>query len=329
MTTESTPQRRSLRWVYALAATVLIAVLVFLVLQTRAINLNASNEIIGTLRNLKQVDAEWNVDVLRAKTGLSANYDQVASPLPLIAQLEKQLSETTSEYWLGKQASVSRMQPLIERFGQLMEQKIAAIEHFKSQNAILQNSSRFLPIAATDLAQALRQSALPANSKQHAEELLNHLLANSMSYSQTPDSALRELVSENAGALQNLAQTDDLRELADTFVAHVNTMLRQQDRGAQLLDALGNMPTAQAIDDLSDAHAQENDKLLQGLQWYQRALAIYSTLLLLLLAFAGWKLFRNYQLLNNTNDTLAQANTALERSHQELKESQVQLVQSE
>ena len=137
MTTESTPQRRSLRWVYALAATVLIAVLVFLVLQTRAINLNASNEIIGTLRNLKQVDAEWNVDVLRAKTGLSSNYDQVASPLPLIAQLEKQLSETTSEYWLGKQASVSRMQPLIERFGQLMEQKIAAIEHFKSQNAIL------------------------------------------------------------------------------------------------------------------------------------------------------------------------------------------------
>ena len=329
MTTQSTPQRRSLRWVYALAALALIAVLVFLVLQTRAINLNASNEIIGTLRNLKQVDAEWNVDVLRAKTGLSSNYDQVASPLPLIAQLEKQLNETTSEYWLGKQASVSRMQPLIERFGKLMEQKIAAIEHFKSQNAILQNSSRFLPIAATDLAQALRQSALPANSKQHAEELLNHLLANSMSYSQTPDSALRELVSENAGALQNLAQTDDLRELADTFVAHVNTMLRQQDRGAQLLDALGNMPTAQAIDDLSDAHAQENDKLLQGLQWYQRALAIYSTLLLLLLAFAGWKLFRNYQLLNRTNDTLAQANTALERSHQELKESQVQLVQSE
>ncbi|MGE8399760.1 MAG: DAHL domain-containing protein, partial [Burkholderiales bacterium] len=156
MTKKSIPRRGSLRWAYALVALLLIAVLVFLVQQTRAINLNASNEIIGTLRNLKQVDADWNVDVLRAKTGLSTNYDQVASPLPLIAQLEKQLGETTAEYWLGRHESVSRMRPLLNHFSELMEKKIASIEHFKSQNAILQNSSRFLPLAATELAQALR-----------------------------------------------------------------------------------------------------------------------------------------------------------------------------
>lgn len=329
MTTESIPRRGSLRWAYALVALLLIAVLVFLVQQTRAINLNASNEIIGTLRNLKQVDADWNVDVLRAKTGLSTNYDQVASPLPLIAQLEKQLSETTAEYWLGKHESVSRMRPLLDNFSELMEQKIASIEHFKSQNAILQNSSRFLPLAATELAQALRNSSQTPAQRQHAEELLNQILASSMSYAQTPDPQLRELISNNATALQALAQSQDVQTLADTFVAHVHSMLRQQERGNQLLQTLASLPTAKAIDDLSDAHTQENDQLLTGLQGYQRALAIYSTLLLLLLAFVGWKLFRNYQLLNQTNNTLAQANTALERSHQELKESQVQLVQSE
>ncbi|MBS3019864.1 Adaptive-response sensory-kinase SasA [Comamonas sp. PE63] len=314
-----------LHWGYALAPLLLIALLVFLMLQTRAIHLSDSNEIIGTLRKLKQVDAEWNVNVLRAKAGLSANHDQVASPLPLIAQLNKQLSETPVEYWLGKHGNFSRTRRLLDHFSELMEQKIAAIEHFKSQNAIFQNSSRSLPLAAIELAQAMRNSPLTPTQRQHAEEILNQILAASMSYAQMPDQALGGLISENAAALQALAQNHDLQTLANTFVALVHTMLRQQDRSVQLLQALASLPTAKAIDDLSDAQTQENGQLLAGLQ----GLTIYSTLLLLLLAFAGWKLLRNDQLFNQTSDTLAQANTALARSHQELRESQIQLVQSE
>lgn len=325
MKTESIPRRGSLRWGYALFAMLLIAVLVFLMLQTRAIHLGASNEIIGTLRKLKQVDAEWNVNVLRAKAGLSANHDQAASPLPLIAQLEKQLSETTAEYWLGNHGSVSRTRRLLDHFSELMERKIAAIEHFKSQNTILQNSSRSLPLAATELAQAMRNSPLAPAQRQRAEELLNQILASSMSYAQMPDPTLGGLISENAAALQALAQSHDLQTLADNFVARVHTVLRQQEQSAQLLQELTSLPTAKAIDDLSDTHTQESSQLLAGLQ----GLTIYSTLLLLLLAFAGWKLLRNDQLLNQTSDTLAQANTALARNRQELKESQIQLVQSE
>jgi signal transduction histidine kinase len=102
----------------------------------------------------------------------------------------------------------------------------------------------------------------------------------------------------------------------------VRTLVRQQDRGAELLAKLGAMPVAQAIDALSLTLARENDKRLDQLQVYQRALAIYSTVLLALLAYAGWKLFRNNQMLNRANEDLQRAN-------RELKESQVHLVQSE
>ena len=321
----------SVRGLYAIGALALTAVLVFLVLQTRAINFNTSNEIVNTLRQLKQVDAEWNVDVLRAKTGLVTNYDQVASPLPLIARLEEQLTSTTDQYWLGHEDSIVAMKPMLEKFQQLMAQKIDGIEQFKSQNAILRNSSRFLPVAANDVVEVIRRSNMSAGESQVMERLLNDLLANSISYTQTAEQSLRESVVQEAATLQSRAAAVGgvLRERTDIFVAHVNTLLRQQDRGAQLLTELSALPTAKTLDDLSDAHTRENDKLLVHLQTYQRALALYSAFLLLLLAWLGWKLFRNYQLLNKSNAALVQSNDTLEQANRELKESHVRLVQSE
>ena len=324
-------KRVPVRGLYAIGALALTAVLVFLVLQTRAINFNTSNEIVNTLRQLKQVDAEWNVDVLRAKTGLVTNYDQVASPLPLIARLEEQLTSTTDQYWLGHEDSIVAMKPMLEKFQQLMAQKIDGIEQFKSQNAILRNSSRFLPVAANDVVEVIRRSNMSAGESQVMERLLNDLLANSISYTQTAEQSLRESVVQEAATLQSRAAAVGgvLRERTDIFVAHVNTLLRQQDRGAQLLTELSALPTAKTLDDLSDAHTRENDKLLVHLQTYQRALALYSAFLLLLLAWLGWKLFRNYQLLNKSNAALVQSNDTLEQANRELKESHVRLVQSE
>ena len=312
------------RTLYALAAVVLVTILGVLISQTRSVNFDTYNTIIGTLRDLKQVDAEWNVDVLRAKTGLASNYDQVASPLPLIESLKTSVAEKSSVYWRDADASSERLLGLLNNFSGLMDEKIAAIEQFKSQNAILRNSSRFLPVAATDLVTATRDSGMSSEAKLGVERVLNDLLANAMTYSQTPDEQLRERI--NAGTQELTALTGneaiDVRERAETLVAHVATVLRQQDRGALLLSELSAMPTAKAIDDLADAHAQENNQLIERLQTYQTALTAYSAFLLLLLGFAGWRLFRYYQMLN-------QSNTALQKTNQDLKESQVHLVQAE
>ena len=309
---------------YALLALLLVGVLVFLIAQTRTVNRDAYNQIITTLRQLKQIDAEWNVDVLRAKTGLVHNYDQVASPLPLIEQLKRELSSETSSYWQSSSDSNERMLALLDRYSTLMDTKIEAIEHFKSQNAILRNSSRFMPMAATEVVNVTRDSQLPNDTKAAVERALSSLLANTMSYAQTPDQALRANIGADTQQLQQLTATapPEVRESVETLDAHVGTVLRQQDRGAQLLADLSALPSAQAIDDLADAHARENDKLLQNQQIYQRALIGYAAFLLALLAFVAWRLFRYYRQLNQTN-------AALEKSNLELKESQVHLVQAE
>lgn len=312
------------RALYALAGTALVVVLGVLYLQTRELDTDANNEILGALRELKQLDAEWNVDVLRAKTGLSDNYDKVASPVPLLESLQKTLAIKSASIWSGRDESSARIHGLLTRYTQLMERKIDEIERFKSQNAILRNSSRFLPLAATDLVAATRVGSVSASLQSDIERTMNDLLTDSMIYSQTPDEPLRERIERGTQQLEQLTAglSPEVRERTEVLIAHVNTVVRQQQLGAELLAALIALPTAKAIDELTDAHMQERGKLLSGQQVYRQALVVYSVFLLLLLAFAGWRLLRNYGLLN-------QSNAALQKTYEELKESQVYMVQAE
>ena len=174
---------------YAFAALALIAVLGFLVVMTRSVGFDANNEIVAALRQLKQIDAEWNVDVLRSKTGLNNSYDPVASPLPLIEALAVQLQKKSEVMGPGAESN-KRLQPLLLAYEKSMGQKIALIENFKSQNAILRNSSRFLPVAAADLIEAVRAGSTAPASKAQVEESLNTLLTNTMTYALTPETAL-------------------------------------------------------------------------------------------------------------------------------------------
>jgi two-component system, NtrC family, sensor kinase len=312
------------RTLYALAATGLVAVLGVLYMQTREVDFDGQNEILGAMRQLKQVDAEWNVDVLRAKTGLTSNYDKVASPLPLIESLKDTLTRKSGDFWRDRAESSARLIGLLNAYSKLMDIKITAIENFKSQNAILRNSSRFLPVAATDLVDATRDGSIAAGTKADIERALNNLLTDTMTYSLTPDEPLRERISAGTRQLGALTAPlpQEVRERTETLVAHVGTVLKQQEQGAKLLAELSALPTAKAIDDLSDAHTQEHEKLLGSQQIYRQALIGYSVFLLLLLGFVGWRLFKNYGLLSQTNSTLHKTN-------QELKESQVHLVQAE
>jgi signal transduction histidine kinase len=309
---------------YVLVATGLVAVLGVLYMQTRAIDFNKDNEIVSALRELQQVDAQWNVDVLRARADLTNNYDQVASPLSLVRSLKESLIRNSASIWHDHAESNARMAGLLDVFFKLMDRKIDTIERFKSQNAILRNSSRFLPVATSDLVVALQIKFIPVATQSSIKQVLDELLADTRLYLQAPDAVLLERIGKERQELQSLKVTlaPEVRERADILVTHVDTVVQQYQQVAQLLSILNKLPTAKAIDDLSDAHKQERDKLIGSQQIYSQALVAYSVFLLLLLAFVGWRLFRNYGLLNQTN-------AALQKTNRELKESQVYMVQAE
>lgn len=309
---------------YFLIAAALVGTLVYLAMQTRSINVEASNRITNTLRELKQVDAEWNVDILRSKTGLATNYDRVAGALQRVSTLNEELGAAIRSYWRESPASLAQINPIVTEFSSSMTKKIDLIEQFKSQNAILRNSSRYLPVASTDLVAATRDSALDLPRKLEIERVLNDMLSNTMNFIQTGDGSLKEKIAASRDDLQKLPESDPeaVRSNGQMLASHVATLMEQQEGGTRLLEDISALPTAQLLDRIADAHAAENVKLVERLQVYQWALAAYSAALLLLLGYAMVRLLRNYRQINRANEELGQA-------HAELKESHVHLVQAE
>ena len=300
----------------------LIAILAFLIFQTRAVDFEAQNEIVSSLRHLKQLDAEWSADVLRSKTGLNNNYDQIASPLPVIQSLEEALQTRTSAFWGGQDAGDSRILPLLQESRQTMGQKIELIEHFKSQHAILRNSSNYLPTAAREAIASLEKT--PASLRSQITQEIDALLISTLIYISTSDNTVADKIAADLDTLnQSLPQlSGEAAERVAGFAAHVATVVKRETTSNTLLAELSALPTAQKIDALGNAHAEEHNNLLIAQQRYRSALIIYSSLLLFGLAFAGWRLYNSYRLLNATN-------AELNKTYHELKESQVYLVQSE
>ena len=312
--------RRSLqRYVNVVIAILLIGGLGFLFNKTRRVDFDAHNDIIGNLRQLKQIDAEWNIDVFKSKMGINNNYDPVAQPLPVIRELDTGLAQKTEQ--TGDSAE---LQSMLKSFQAVMANKIGLIERFKSQNSIYRNSTNFLPTAYEDVIAAAKRVGLSAGRQAELEAMVNPVFSETLSYNLTPDTALKEKLTQQVSTLQQRADQFPLevKDALGVLVAHIGTTLKQQDVGANLLNELSSLPTAKKIDELSDAYSRTHEEHLLDQQFYRQLLIAYSVCLLALLAYVGWRLVKSYRQLGKVNGALNLAN-------KELKESQMQLVQSE
>ena len=302
-----------------LAAVVLIGVLAFLFNKTRAVDFDEHNEIIGNLRQLKQIDAEWNIDVFKSKMGINNNYDPVAQPLPLIRDLESGLAQKTQQ-----SADSTALLTMLKEFQATMANKVSLIERFKSQNSIYRNSTNFLPTSAEDVMATAKRVGVSGAKQAELEAMVTSIFSQTLTYNLTPDTALKTKIAQE---IDTVRQRSDLypaevKDSVDVLLAHIGTTLKQQEVGANLLNELSSLPTSKKIDELSDAYSKSHEQRLLGQQFYRQLLIAYSVCLLMLLAYLAWRLFRSFRQLGNANLALRSANV-------ELKESQIQLVQSE
>ena len=72
----------------------LLAVPGFLYLQTQTANVDTQNRIVLDLRELRQLDAEWNTSILKSRIGINSDYDPVTAPPRQLRTLEQRLGPT-------------------------------------------------------------------------------------------------------------------------------------------------------------------------------------------------------------------------------------------
>ena len=298
------------------AAAALAAVLAFLYDRTQAIDLRQQNEILGFLRELKEIDNRWDIDLLRVRSELLP-----AAGLPVIdraAAARKALQNLSVA--LEHTSSVALGAGLPE-LTKAMVQKAGLIENFRTENAAAQNALRDVLKGAAELgAQATALKSRPPAFDQS----LNTLTVAAPQYYLFAQEAQRAGL--DAAAAQLRAAPDSLRDDAAKLERAVQTLQQARSADAALSARLAFLTSGPRLDSLTYLINREVEAALQDKERYRVYLIAYAGALLILLAYLGGKLkAANLGL----EQRVAERTRELSEALQHLKESEAQLIQSE
>lgn len=255
-------------------------------------------EEVAVLRQVKQLDARWELDAMKSRIGLNQHYDPLVDPLRDMAVLPRQLLAPDRSKPLATAAAA---------YESALHDKAAQVEAFKSHNAVLRNSLAFLPTAAADIGQL-------AGTRSGLAALANRLLLAALMYHQVSGAGEQRGLETALATLQAAASRApaDLRERLDILALHAGAVLREQGTVDQLLGRMAAVPTAARIDAIANLLGAEQQRAVLQLQTYRRYLSLLATALVALLLYAGVRLMRSHATINRCNDELHDMNQHLE-----------------
>jgi two-component system, NtrC family, sensor kinase len=301
------------RWLpLAGLAVVLATLLVFLYVKTAVHDSSGYFENVALLRQLKQLDAQWELDVLKSKIGATANYDSLVNPLAELNELRERLEGVVA----GEgHASPAALAASTQAFSKAIDEKARLIEHFKSHNAVLRNSLAFLPTAADEARPSVGGIAGgdPAVRKR-ASTQVDDVLLGSLVYSQSPSN---EKAAQIQGDLTRLLyRTSGSPIVPDglmIFTAHVQTVMREQPLVDALLKDVAAVPTAARIDAIDNLLGKEQRENSGQDRRYRQYLLIFAAAMSGLLLYVAIGLIRSHAVINRVNHELLGSNAALEQ----------------
>ncbi len=311
---------------------VLASVLVFLYFMSRGDGTQDYSRARDLVAQVKQLDARWDTEVLKARVALTRNYDSLIKPrndmqalLHRLQTLELVRKRDTSEAWKDRWGTLE----------QALGEKTRLVEQFKSHNAVLRNSLAFLPTAEDDIQRQL--SGLEDYDKLMLQTTSNDiydLLLSTLEFAQTTTQE------HSNGILLGINQISvDQQRLPETFKApmdillsHVQLILREQPLVNTLLDDIAAVPVSESLDAITDQLNQDQQIADRIDRQYHLYLLIFSALMVVLLLYLATRLIRSYAQINQINRDLQTANEHLEqrveeRTH-ELREAQSELVEA-
>ena len=282
--------------------------LLFLYLRAPSYDASAYFENVARLRQIKQLDAQWELDAMKSRLGINQSYDPLVGPLPALDTLPHQLGGGGTQALAAAVAELERE----------LSRKAALIESFKSHNAVLRNSLAFLPIAAGELVELTHAKAADGALVQASEAAGKVLLAMLVHNQTGADEHQAEVEVELAVLLAARRQlAPELAQRLDLFTTHVRTVLREQRTVHDLLARIAAAPTGERMDQISALLNEEQERNALRMQQHRAVLLAFSAALAALLLYAGWRLVRSRAIINSVNSKLLQANEGLEEAVRE------------
>jgi diguanylate cyclase (GGDEF)-like protein len=265
----------------ALVPLVLLAGWLYLYTHSHVVDTSAQNQTLALLKDLKQLDSDWSVDVLRSHADINPNYDALVEPLGRFAD---GLAQVRTRASLVQQPALN---DAVEELERAVETKAALIDAFKAENSLFKNSLRYTPTAHQGIRALLRgDSRAPCGGADGTtlDGRLDLLVSQALRYASLADATIEASLRTDIDDLRAATgcYPTPIREPVSNLLSHLDTLLRASSRQGELLRSISSVPVAPRIDALAAGFTARFNAELDDQFGYQRILLAYSAFALLL-----------------------------------------------
>ncbi|MBX9407718.1 histidine kinase [Pseudomonas baetica] len=313
-----------------LVAVVLASILLFLYFKSSSEQTMTYTESRDLVRQIKQQNALWENEILKARVAISHNYDPLVSPMNEMTRLWERFDSLESGH--GRNDS-AQWNDAHEGFLHAMQEKISLVEQFKSHNALLRNSLAFLPTAEDDIQAQLAN--LPDFDKLQLQNITTDtydLLLSALEFAQvtSADKAADIELGLNKLAVNAQRLPAEFQSPIRIMSNHIALIAREQPRVNQLLENIEAIPVAERLDNITTMLDLDQQRVEVIERKYHFYLLLFSVLLMMSLIWLAVRLIRSFAEINRVNSALQTANDALEHRVEErtreLKNAQSELL---
>ncbi|MBS1213316.1 MAG: domain S-box protein [Proteobacteria bacterium] len=294
-------------WKPSLIVAGLLLLLTHLWMQSRSPDLDRRTRLHDALRTLELHDAKLMRDVLLARAGLLPNYDALTRTGQDMLRLSRSLQ---AEFRPDSDGALQALVASADTLASALQEKLALVEHFKSDNALLRNSVMYFDLAG----RTLRSHASPRAAGEIA-----HLWQAMLGFVETVEPGLAQDIQ---GELDRLVRVRSLPEQAQALIIHGRLIVEVLPQLDALMREIIGTPIAARVGVLQDA-LQE-----YGRQVELRAQRFRLLLYLVAVVLVGYLL---YQFVRIRASTLAlrRAHACLQQESAERRQAEDSLRESE
>jgi len=199
------------------------------------------------LRRLRLVDTAFNEDVLKARFRMLNDYDVFIEHLNA---MDSALTAMQTAPAFLSDANRAETESQRAKVAEALAEKSRQLEEFKSQNAVLNNSLRYFPVAGQDLLNRLGDGP----GTRELESIFNDLLREVLIYSVNATEELTPQIQVSLDRLKEWQQHNPGHSesvLLGTLTAHVKAILTRKPKVDSLTRQILAQPTGTLVDDLT------------------------------------------------------------------------------
>jgi hypothetical protein len=274
---------------------------------------NRFEQNVATLNMLQQLDAKWSTAILKTRSYTLQDFDKLAFYMMKIRDGVGTLDE---QGMLDINSVGEKTVNQYQIYKHSFKAKNEAVERYKSQQAILRNSVRYLPVVSDTLQQVLAEKNTTKSKELKDVVLSSNLLINQFLFSAIDAKEIQEKLAKLD--LQVSSESEIIQEKIQDYLTHSRLIIKYKPKVSQMLKTA----MATDIDEVSakviHEYRQSQNIVKQRIKRLQEIMLAGGVMLLTILL---WFLLR----LRNSNRQVITADAENEVTHQQLLQAEEQI----